>query len=519
MRASSTALPLPPNLGMEHSNRSLPELRVVSDGLRAPDAALLPMSAVDPEQRGRDHSRHLSVGGLSPNRLSAVHQGRSLSTQRYSPDSRPQSYIDMLQHIPYQQQLAPTNTMMSNSFLRSAVGSNASLLDNRKTLEMYRANVKNINEPAIQYEFAIFMVQTAMECTEPNDRADMLRESKAILQKLADRSYPFAQYYLGDGYASGLFNKGKEDHDRAFPLFVAASKHGHAEAGYRAALCYEFGWGCRRDYAKAVQFFRASASKNHPGAATRLGLACLQQTMGMIGKYKQGVSYLKRAAESADAQYNAGPYELARLHETGFGDDIFKDKTYAAQLYTRSAELGHADANLVLGKAYEHGLLNCPKDAGLSIHFYTGAAQSGIPEAMMALCAWYLFGAEPVLEKNENEAFEWAKQAADLGTFEDMTTTPKALPLLTCYQDLPRLNTPSATSKKSALAAGKIPSMQMPGMFGPLSRVKSGPKRDWPSFAMRLREVVQIPRKRRMMARQKRRGCSRDLPRSDPDIR
>lgn len=305
------------------------------------------------------------------------------------------------------------------------MGANASLLDSKKTLEMYRANVKKTNDPAIQYEFAIFMVQTARDIPGTGQnavegataQAEMLREARHILQRLADRSYPFAQYYLGDGYSSGLFNKGKEDWDRAFPLFVAASKHGHAEAGYRAALCYEFGWGCRKDYAKAVQFYRASASKNHPGAATRLGKACLTGDMGLGNRYREGVKWLKRAAESADFQYNSAPYELGLLHVTGYGDDIFKDEAYAAQLFTQSADLGHADANLKMGEAYEHGLLGCPKDPALSVHFYNGAAQAGVPEAMMALCAWYMVGAEPVLDKDENEAYEWAKKAADSGMF------------------------------------------------------------------------------------------------------
>jgi TPR repeat protein len=363
------------------------------------------------------HRTHLSVGGTPSPSSSPIVQAVGHSAHRQSPDARPASYIDLLQ-TPYAQQVAPAPNL-DNSFLRSAVGSNASLLEASKTLEMYRANVKKANDPAIQYEFAIFMVQTAIEmppeATGPSSKEQLLREAKQILQKLADRSYPFAQYYLGDGFASGLFNKGKEDYDRAFPLFVAASKRGHAEAGYRSALCYEFGWGCRKDYAKAAKFYEMSASKNHPGAATRLGLACLQETMGLQNKYREGVKWLKRAAESADAQYNAAPYELALLHESGFGDDIFKDEPYAAQLYTQSADLGHPEANLRMGKAYEHGQLMCPKDAALSIHFYTSAAQAGIPEAMMALCAWYLFGAEPVLDKDEAEAFEWAKQAADCG--------------------------------------------------------------------------------------------------------
>ena len=388
--------------------------------------------------RGRTRSPQ-----LSPN----VYARAASAHSRQSPDSRPNSYVELL-NSPYPQPL-PVSASFDNAHLRTAVGSNASLLSTRQTLEMYRANVKKTNDPAIQYEFAIFMINAAQEAGAggPDDgpsgmqspssprpgrdfdgnqndcipaaapQVELLREARQILQKLSDRSYPFAQYYLADGYASGLFNKGKEDYDRAFPLFVAASKHGHAEAGYRAALCYEFGWGSRKDAAKAVQFYRQAASKNHPGALLRLGKACLVGDLGLVNRYREGLKWLKRATESADFQYNAAPYELGLLHENGFGDDVFQDESYAAQLFTRSADLGHADANYRLGDAYEHGKLGCPRDPALSVHFYTAAASAGHPLAMMALCAWYMVGAEPILDKDENEAYEWALKAAECGTF------------------------------------------------------------------------------------------------------
>lgn len=361
------------------------------------------------------------------------------SNSRGSPDIRPISYVDLL-NVPYPQP-PPAPANLDNAHLRSAVGNSASLLSTKQTLDMYRANVKKTNDPTIQYEFAIFMINAAQEASSYGQeadsrpqsnqtssgrddssvssglgsRAELLREARHILQRLSDRSYPFAQYYLADGYASGLFNKGVEDYDRAFPLFISASKHGHAEAGYRAALCYEFGWGTRKDPLKAAQFYRQSASKNHPGAMTRLGNACLQGDLGLVSRYREGLKWLKRAAESADYQYNSAPYELGVLHETGFGDDIFQDESYAAQLFTQSADLGHMEANYRLGDAYEHGKLLCPRDPALSVHFYTGAAQRGHPLAMMALCAWYMVGAEPVLEKDESEAYEWARKAADCG--------------------------------------------------------------------------------------------------------
>lgn len=369
---------------------------------------------------GRGRSPQYSPGGhaRTPSAHSAV-----------SPDIRPVSYIDLL-NVPYPQP-PPAPTNLSNAHLRNAIGNSISLLSHRKTFDMYLANVKKTNDSAVQYEFAVFMTNAIREMNQEEfedgesstsngkspdiTRAQLLREARSILQRLADRGYPYAQYYLADGFASGLFSKGTEDNDRAFPLFVAASKHGHAEAGYRAALCYEFGWGSRIDAAKAVQFYRQAASKSHPGAMLRLARACLAGDMGLGKRYREGIKWLQRAVETADFQYNAAPYELGVLHETGFGDDVFIDQSYAAQLFTKSAELGHAGASYRLGDAYEHGKLNCPRDPALSIHFYTGAAQAGHSLAMMALCAWYMVGAEPVLEKDENEAYEWAKQAAECG--------------------------------------------------------------------------------------------------------
>ena len=329
---------------------------------------------------------------------------------------------------------------------------------------MYRANVKKTNDAAVQYEFAILMINTARDAPASAglNPPELINEAKHILQRLADRAYPFAQYYLGDGHFSGLFSsKQKPDRDKAFPLFLAASKHSHAEATYRAALCYEFGWGTTKSYPKAVQFYRAAASKNHPGAATRLGLACIRGDMGLLARerYREGVKWLKRAQESADTQYNAAPYELGLLHLTGHGDDIFKDEAYAAQLFTQSAELGHVVASFLMGQAYEEGKLGCPRDAALSVHFYYGAAGKGHAEAMMALCAWFMVGAEPVLERDEGEAYAWAKQAAELGQtrplcpFNFLTASMMLTFVFLGEQVSQKPNTHSATSPKWASGA------------------------------------------------------------------
>ena len=380
--------------------------------------------------------------GRSPNLMPGGSHMRAPSVQsRKSPDVRMSTYGELL-NVPYPQQ-APAPVGLDNSNLRSVVGNNASLLSTQKTLEMYRANVKKTTDFSIQYSFAVFLISTAQEqgldLSDPKGRKnspqplrdldspvveatattpyELVREARQILQRLANGGYPFAQYYLADGYASGLFSKGKEDYNSAFPLFVLAAKHGHAESAYRTALCYEFGWGCRKDPAKAVQFLRSAASKRHPGAMTRLGKACLSGDLGEK-RYREGVKWMKLATEAADSQYNAAPYQLGCLYETGYGDDLFSDERYAAELFTQAADLGHPEANFRMGDAYEHGRLGCPKDPALSVHFYTGAAERGHAGAMMGLCAWYMVGAPPVLEKDEEEAYEWARRSAELGKHE-----------------------------------------------------------------------------------------------------
>ncbi|KAL2178691.1 uncharacterized protein P884DRAFT_240750 [Thermothelomyces heterothallicus CBS 202.75] len=384
----------------------------------------------------RPQSAYSAYSDLGPRGRSPGHLGGSQirapsAHSRKSPETRPSSFADLL-NVPYPQP-APAPITFDNSQLRSVVGNNASLLSTEKTLEMYRQNVKKTNDFSILYSFAVFLISTAQEQgldfedlkkakspkpgsgTPPQSSPyELIREARAILQKLANNSYPFAQYYLADGYASGLFSKGKEDYNSAFPLFVLAAKHGHAESAYRAALCYEFGWGCRKDPAKAVQFLRTAASKRHPGAMTRLGKACLSGDLGEK-RYREGIKWLKLAAEAADTIYNAAPYHLGCLYETGYGDDVFQDESYAAELFTQAADLGHPEANYRMGDAYEHGKLNCPRDPALSVHFYTGAAERGHAAAMMGLCAWYMVGAEPVLEKDEEEAYEWARKSAELG--------------------------------------------------------------------------------------------------------
>ena len=88
-------------------------------------------------------------------------------------------------------------------------------------------------------------------------RNGLLRESAGLLRKLANQGYVPAQYLLADLHTQGtLSSKGSPEFDKAFPLFVLAAKHGHTDAAFRTAQCCEYALGCRRDYAKAFQWYK-----------------------------------------------------------------------------------------------------------------------------------------------------------------------------------------------------------------------------------------------------------------------
>lgn len=322
--------------------------------------------------------------------------------------------------------------LLDQSHLRP--GKEAALLSHNRTLELYRENAKKTNDPELIFEFSVFMIDAAKSMMPPEDDAaaipkdarvnnvliekkeELVKEATTLLKRLADRGYPDAQYFLADCYANGIGTvRGRQDFDRAFPLFVLAAKHGHPDACYRAGTCCEHGWGCRRESAKAVQFYKKAAVALHPGAMYRLGTAELNGSLSLTKQPKEGVKWLKRSAEHATEEFPHALHELALLHERGIENVVFVDFDYAAELLAQAAELGYAPSAFKLGECYEYGKMGCPADASLSIHYYNIAATQGHRDACFALTAWYLVGSPGVLPQSDTEAYLWAKKAAEAG--------------------------------------------------------------------------------------------------------
>lgn len=105
------------------------------------------------------------------------------------------------------------------------------------------------------------------------------------------------------------------DHEKAFALYVQASKLSHPASTYRTAVCYEVGAGTKKDSSRAVQFYRKAAALGDNAAMFKLGMILLNGSLNQAKNSREGVTWLKRAASQADADMPHALHELAVIYE------------------------------------------------------------------------------------------------------------------------------------------------------------------------------------------------------------
>lgn len=252
------------------------------------------------------------------------------------------------------------------------------------------------------------------------NRERYIMDAHKIVKRLVGQNYPEAQFYFADCYTSGQLGL-EPDPREAFNLYQAAAKGGHPEAAFRTAMCCELGaeegGGTRRDYAKALQWYRRAATLGDPSGAFKLGIILLKGLLGQPKNIGEAVIWLKRASERATKENPQSLYEMAQLYESANNNPevrnkVVADDKYALELFEQAAKWGHKGAQFRLGQAYEYGTLGLPIDNRASITWYTKGAAQGEHSAELALSGWYLTGADNILEQSDTEAYLWARKAA-----------------------------------------------------------------------------------------------------------
>lgn len=319
------------------------------------------------------------------------------------------------------------------------------LKDKRKSIPISAAELSSKRNEAqsqprdqdTQLELARGLVRAADTLADgpskERDRAQYLQEAQRIVKSLSSQHHRDAMFYHADTMGNGLLGI-PHDAREAFSLYQAAAKGGHPIAAYRTAVCCEIGpeegGGTKKDFVKAVQWYKHAASLGDGPAMFKLGMINLRGLLDQARNIPEAVKYLKQAAEKADEDNPHALHELGILYENSENPGALpKDDTKALQLFTQGAKLGYRASQFKLGHAWEYGALGCPIDARNSIIWYTRAAAQQEHHSELALSGWYLTGAEGILEHNDTEAFLWARKAAGSGL-------PKALFALGYYTEV-----------------------------------------------------------------------------------
>lgn len=287
----------------------------------------------------------------------------------------------------------------------------------KAAIDEYRNRIKADPDPETQFNFAKYLIEAARKLGQASSKStaehevkalkryrdSLLQESLKTMKKLATQgtagkpAYADAQFFYANLLSSGSLGL-SVDLEKAYGLYVQASKQNHPAATYRTAFCNEGGLGTKKDYNRAVLFYRKASALGDPVGMFRLGMILLQGLLQQQRNGKEAVTWLNRAAQQADESNPQPLHELASLYErppdprSDVGPTVPPDDGMAVELYTQAGKLGYAPSQHKLGGIYEFGALGCPVDPRKSIAWYTRAVERGYGPAELALSGWYLTG-------------------------------------------------------------------------------------------------------------------------------
>lgn len=295
----------------------------------------------------------------------------------------------------------------------------------KEYIDQYRNRLKGDPDPETHFAFAKYLIEAAKKvgANAKDQRAvrkyrdQLITESIKVIKRLATTgdTYPEAQFFLANCYGTGMLGL-ETDHEKAYHMYLQASKNNHSQGCYRVAVCNELGAGTKRDHSRALAFYRKAATLGDTAAMYKLAMSLLTGNLGGSKNPKDALTWLRRAAEQADEDNPHSLHELGLIYERAKENGlVIPDDAYAKELFTHAAQLGYTQSQFKLGHCYEFGTLGCAVDPKRSIAWYSKAAQKGDAEAELALSGWYLTGSEGVLEQSDTEAYLWAQKAARKG--------------------------------------------------------------------------------------------------------
>lgn len=310
------------------------------------------------------------------------------------------------------------NSVDYKSLPRNLTCRSYTLTENDSMMDVYRQNARKTNDPKVQLEFAKFLLESSRNLSNPNSPtydpeacSKLEKEGIFWIRRLQKLNHPEATHIVGTWHENGLYGTSPSE-SRANSLFVSAAKLGHPAAVDKVASHYER----KKDYTRAVAYYKKAASLADPSSNYRLGIAYTYGELKLHANFKNAQFYLRRGASLANKYCPQGAYVWALILFGIYEKDLgIRDEVEGREYLIKSGELNYAPAQFKLGFCYEFGEFNFPVDPRLSIEYYQLAADRGHPDAQVSLSGWYLTGCPGILEQNDEYAFQWCNKACSQG--------------------------------------------------------------------------------------------------------
>lgn len=152
---------------------------------------------------------------------------------------------------------------------------------------------------------------------------------------------------------------------------------------------WQFGSHCEfvlKDSASAYLYYKQSANNGNAIGYYMLGHA-LQHGIGVEENSELSDMAYRKSVDMLTALLNQNEDKVL-LNFLGsayyWGDGVPQDRTKAAQLYLRSAELGNPETQYKIATCYEQGI-GVEQDLNRAMHWYQESAKQGWPDAVTRL--------------------------------------------------------------------------------------------------------------------------------------
>ena len=168
------------------------------------------------------------------------------------------------------------------------------------------------------------------------------------------------------------------DYEKAMAEFLTLAEGGHPQSQFSLGLMHHLGRGVKPDLKTAYAWYKKSALQEHPPSINNIGM------MYLNGEYvAQNREIAFKLFEMASAEHAQAKDNLGQCFENGWG--VERDIEQAINFYQLAGEEGYVLGYYHLGRLFEKGYPDTPKDIDKAVEWYIKAAEKDVAKARARL--------------------------------------------------------------------------------------------------------------------------------------